>query len=272
MSAFVTRRTVPVVILEGNRMSNELSKGRLVDESITEFMAKLGSGDPTPGGGAAAALSSAMGASLLMMVANHTIGKAKYAADEPLNIKVRDEAEVLRGRFLEGVDKDAEAFLKVSAAFGMGRSFSDIQIDRVSAVIEELRAKGYHVDDIDEDEGLTAEIMDQIEDGLKAARSAAIGEASVEAAEAPLAVMRDSVAALRLAASLPGHSNPNLLSDVLVAAHCFQSGLISAGYNVSANIPAIKKRDTALADKIKKESTDLLNDGAMLADSILHAE
>ena len=43
--------------------------------SIEEYIERLGSGSPTPGGGAAAALTSAQGAALIMMVANHTIGQ-----------------------------------------------------------------------------------------------------------------------------------------------------------------------------------------------------
>ena len=239
------------------------------NDSVKEFLVKLGSGEPTPGGGAAASLSSAMGASLLMMVANHTIGKAKYAEFEQLNIRIRDEAEVLLGRFIEGMDNDAEAFTKVSAAFGMPRKFSDIQVDRVSAVIEELRAAGRDIQDIDEEEGMTPELMDQIESGLKAVRSASIGEASVAAAKAPLAVMEDSVAALRLAVNMPGSSNANLLSDVLVATHCLSSGLLSAFYNVEANLPAIQRRDAALAQEMVDKAGALIMEGETLAAEVM---
>ena len=41
----------------------------LVDKSVTELLDAFSSSDPTPGGGSAAALASAIGASLLMMVA-----------------------------------------------------------------------------------------------------------------------------------------------------------------------------------------------------------
>lgn len=237
-------------------------------DSITGFLEKLGSGAPTPGGGAAAALSSAQGASLLMMVANHTIGKARYSEFEDLNTIVRDEAEVLRDRFIKGIDNDAEAFLKVSKAFGMPKSFSDIQIDRVSAAIEELRAAGAEISDIDEEEGMTAELMDQIEEGLIKVRSDAIGRASVEAAEAPLSIMEDSLTALRLAGSMKGRSNPNLESDILVAALCLQAGLISAGFNVDANLPAIRKRDPQLAQSMESRAESMRAEAARLTREI----
>ena len=164
--------------------------------NIEDYLQQLGSGAPTPGGGAAAALTSAQGAALIMMVANHTIGKPKYAEFEELNKDILAEAEVLLGRLMDGIDNDAEAFGKVSAAYALPRQFSDIQIDRVSAEIERLRNEGHSIDDINE-EGMTAEIMDQIEDALKADRQAEIAKTSVEAAEAPLAVMEDSLSALR---------------------------------------------------------------------------
>ena len=239
------------------------------NDSVKEFLVKLGSGEPTPGGGAAASLSSAMGASLLMMVANHTIGKAKYAEYEELNKRVRGEAELLLERFIAGMDRDAEAFKAVSGAFGMPRAFSDIQVDRVSAVIEELRSAGCEVSDIDAEEGMTPELMDQIESGLKAVRSAEIGKASIATAEAPLAVMEDSAKGLALAVEMPGCSNANLLSDVLVATHCFSSGLLSAYYNVEANLPAIRRRDAELAEELLDKAGSLIIRGQELAEEVM---
>ena len=134
-----------------------------------------------------------------MMVANHTIGKAKYAEFEELNTFILEEAESLLGTLEDGMDRDAKAFGRVSVAYALPRLFSDIQIDRVSAEIDRLRSEGHIIDDINE-EGMTEEIMDQIENALKADRQAEISAASVEAAEAPLSLMEDSLSALRLAA------------------------------------------------------------------------
>ena len=92
------------------------------DISIEEYLKRLGSGDPTPGGGAAAALTSAQGAALIMMVANHTIGKPKYAEFEELNKDILSEAEVLLGSLTEGIDNDAIAFGKVSAAYALPKT------------------------------------------------------------------------------------------------------------------------------------------------------
>ncbi len=225
--------------------------------SIEEYLKRLGSGAPTPGGGAAAALTSAQGAALIMMVANHTIGKPKYAEFEELNKDILSEAEVLLGSLTEGIDNDAEAFGKVSEAYALPRLFSDIQVDRVSAEIKRLRAEGHTIDEIDED-GMTVEIMDQIEEALKEDRQAAIASVSVLAAEAPLMVMEDSLAALRLAATLKGRSNKMLESDIYVAARCLDAGIRSASYNVEANLPAIAKADPALAAEMRSHATDII--------------
>ena len=231
------------------------------DLSIEEYLKRLGSGAPTPGGGAAAALTSAQGAALIMMVANHTIGKPKYAEFEELNKDILSEAEVLLGSLTDGIENDAEAFGKVSEAYALPRSFSDIQIDRVSAEIKRLRAEGHTIDDIDED-GMTVEIMDQIEEALREDRQAAISSVSVLAAEAPLMVMEDSLAALRLAATLKGRSNRMLESDIYVAARCLDAGIRSASYNVEANLPAITKADPALASEMRQHAAEIISAAA----------
>lgn len=238
------------------------------DIKICDFLERLGSGAPTPGGGAAAALSSAQGAALIMMVANHTIGKPKYAEFEELNKDILAEAEGLMVRLTEGMDRDAEAFGKVSDAYGLPRRFSDIQIDRVSAEIERLRSKGYTVDDIDE-EGMTPEIMDQIEDALKADRQAVIAEVSVDAAEAPLALMEDSLSALRLAATMKGRSNKMLESDIYVAALSLAAGIRSANFNVDANLPAIERADPARASSMRLRAEEILIETERLLSDIL---
>jgi formiminotetrahydrofolate cyclodeaminase len=264
---------IKIILIEQGWMEigmnrNEILKMELAGLSVGEFLERLGSGDPTPGGGAAASLSAAMGAALLMMVANHTIGKERYAEYEQLNIEVRDNAAELRTRFIEGIDRDAEAFLNVSAAFGMPKSLADIEMDRVSAKIAELSKTDEALAAADMSEGLTEENMELIENALKAARSAAIGEASIAAAEAPLAVMEDCVLALRLAQRQLDHSNPNLKSDILVAALNLQSGLTSAGFNVDANIPAIKRRDQETASRLSNRADELRMEASKLVTEI----
>lgn len=86
---------------------------------IGEYLEQLGSAEPTPGGGAAAALVSAQGAALIKMVANLTIGKEKYAEHEELCRGVLSEAEEICERLSSGMDRDAAAFGNVGAAYSL---------------------------------------------------------------------------------------------------------------------------------------------------------
>ena len=103
------------------------------DISIEDYLKRLGSGEPTPGGGAAAALTSAQGAALIMMVANHTKGKPKYAEFEELNKDILSEAEVLLGSLADGIDNDAAAFGKVSAAYALPKTNEEKRSAAISA-------------------------------------------------------------------------------------------------------------------------------------------
>lgn len=183
----------------------EIMAEKLVNTEISEYIEVLSSEAPAPGGGAVAALTAAQGAALIMMVANLTIGKKKYAEYEELNIGARDEARTYLEQLMRGVDEDKEAFEQVSKAYSMAKQT----------------------------------------DSEKAARREAIAIASVGAADAPLKLMRAGVCALRLAADMIGKSNANLVSDLYVAALNLNAGVQAASYNVAANIPYIADRELA---------------------------
>ena len=197
-----------------------------------------------------------------------TIGKPKYAEFEELNTFILEEAKELLEKLEAGMDRDAKAFGRVSDAYALPRLFSDIQIDRVSAEIDRLRAEGHTIDDINED-GMTEEIMDQIENALKADRQAEISAASEEAAEAPLALMEDSLSALRLAATMKGRSNRMLESDIYVAALSLAAGIRSANFNVEANLPAIEKADPEAASSIRLRSAGILAETDTIINGLL---
>lgn len=101
----------------------ELSRGcsdmRLVDMTVGEFVAKLASAAPTPGGGGTAALCGALGTALGAMVGFLTVGKAKYAAVESEIKELIEKSERIRARLVELVDGDAEAFAPLAAAYAL---------------------------------------------------------------------------------------------------------------------------------------------------------
>ena len=80
------------------------------DQNIQDFLEELSSKSPTPGGGAVAALSGAMAASLVEMVLNIT-------KDEQLRTKNLNKGRKLRTELLKLADEDVAAFDEVMAAY-----------------------------------------------------------------------------------------------------------------------------------------------------------
>lgn len=97
-------------------------ENKLISNSCERFTSRLSSSDAVPGGGGAAALAGALGASLCAMAANLTAGKKKYAEHEEKIQRVIKEADALRLSFLELVDLDAQAFLPLSKAYGIDKN------------------------------------------------------------------------------------------------------------------------------------------------------
>jgi formiminotetrahydrofolate cyclodeaminase len=80
------------------------------DKSIKEYLNDLAARMPAPGGGSAAALNAAMGAALISMSVNFTLGKPKYIEYEAELKDMLDKSEKLREQFLSMVDSDVVAY------------------------------------------------------------------------------------------------------------------------------------------------------------------
>jgi formiminotetrahydrofolate cyclodeaminase len=191
--------------------------------TIKDFTAKLASDAPAPGGGSAAALSGALGAALVSMVCNLTVGKPKYAPHEALVRDVLAKSGELMEKLLEAIQKDTDAFDAVIAAFGLPKET----------------------------------------DAQKAERSAAIQAAYKTAVASPEATAEYCLAVMRLAESLPGKSNVNAASDLTVGATQACAGLKGALANVQINLPSIKDaayvaEKRAWAERAEKEAGELL--------------
>ena len=173
---------------------------KLVDMTVKDYLDLLKSDAPAPGGGSVSALSAAQGVGLVAMVADLTIGREKYAEYEEVCKVAKEEALKLYSAFIEGIDKDTEAFNKVSAAYKLPKNT----------------------------------------DEEKAARSAAIREANVGATEVPFETVKLCLAGLKVTETMVGKSNPNAASDLGVAALNLLSGIRGAWLNVKINLPGIK--------------------------------
>ena len=171
--------------------------------SLTAFLDDLASSSPAPGGGAVAALAGALGAALTAMVCNLTIGKKKYADVEEELKPVRTSAEELRSTFTQLVERDTLAFQKVIEAYGLPKD-SDPQ---------------------------------------KALRSAAVTEATKEAALVPLEVMKHCIDALALAQQVASKGNSSSISDAGVSALMLHAACEGAALNVKINLGTLSDSD-----------------------------
>jgi len=96
-----------------NRITKEL-EGDFTPSAILE---KISEGAPTPGGGSAAALAGALGAALVEMVSQLTIGRKKYQQFQEEAEQLLVEAKELRSELTLGIAADADAFDQLMAAW-----------------------------------------------------------------------------------------------------------------------------------------------------------
>lgn len=189
-----------------------MAEGGLSALTIDEFLQQLASGAPTPGGGAASSLAGALGAALVSMVCNLTVGRERYADTEAEVLVIREEATALLDRLQRGIDEDAAAYDAVMSTYRLPRAT----------------------------------------DEEKAARTAAIQEATYEAALTPLALAEASAAVIDLAERALGKTNPNVASDLAVAALLGVAGLDGCAANVEINVSALRDegRKSELASRL----------------------
>ncbi len=172
----------------------------LAEKTITGFMDELASSAPAPGGGSVAALAGAMGAALVSMVCNLTIGKKKYADVEEEIKAILEQSEALRRELLALLEEDVAAYTRVSEAMKMPRETEE----------------------------------------QKAIREKALEEALKQATEVPLRVAEVCVRVMDLCRPVAEKGNVNAVSDAGVAVVMAEAGLRSAALNVLINLGWLK--------------------------------
>jgi formiminotetrahydrofolate cyclodeaminase len=88
-------------------------------KDFEEMLSAISSKSPAPGGGSVSALAGAMGASLVSMVSNLTIGRNKYSDVEDEMKQILVEADTMKKELMVLYQNDIEAFNKVMTAFRM---------------------------------------------------------------------------------------------------------------------------------------------------------
>ena len=175
----------------------------LTEKTVVRFLDELASQSPAPGGGSAAALAGAVGSALTSMVCRLTIGKKKYADVEKEMAALLGRSEDLRRRFTVLIDLDTTAFKKVMEAYSLPKESDD----------------------------------------QNALRSAAIQEATKEAALVPLEVMKHAIDSMALAKVVAGKGNTNSVSDAGVSGLMLLAACESAALNVEINLNSIDDTD-----------------------------
>lgn len=111
-----------------------------IEKPMIVFLDRLASRSPEPGGGSVAALVAALGAALVSMVGNLTLGKEKYASVQAEIEELLKASEQVRSELQDLLQQDTEVYAGVSAAFKMPRDTEEEKEARRVKVQEGLKA------------------------------------------------------------------------------------------------------------------------------------
>ena len=174
--------------------------------TVKAFAEELASNSPAPGGGSAAALAASLGSALGSMVFNLTIGKKIYKEYEEETkksiLKALDETNINKAEFLDLMEKDAEEFLELMAAFKLPKNTEE----------------------------------------EKAIRNEKIEEGYVKALQVPLTVAEKSYEVYKYIELAATYGNKNAISDAGVAALLLQTAIESAVLNVKINLSGVNDK------------------------------
>ena len=195
--------------------------------TLAELLDAFASSQPVPGGGSAAALAGAVGASLLIMVAG--LPKTRHGTDEERTALTAAAARLrpLREELAALIERDSEAYTSVMNAYRLPKS-SDVE---------------------------------------QATRSQAIDEAMRAATEAPMATIRACERAMREAEIIATSGAASASSDVAVGIELLKTAARGAGLNVDTNLAAVKdaeyvKRISQEQRDLEQAVEDLLPSGS----------
>jgi len=169
---------------------------RLTDKPVSRFLDALASSAPAPGGGSVAALSGALGAALVSMVCNLTVGKKKYADVEQDIKAILEKSESLRHKLADLLQADVQAYTAVSQAMKMPRATEEEKVARAETLQKALKG----------------------------------------ATEVPLQIAEACVEVIALCQPAAEKGNKNAVSDAGVAILMAEAGLRSAALNILINL------------------------------------
>lgn len=166
---------------------------------VQGFIAAVSAPTATPGGGSVSALAGSLAAALGEMVCALSLKRRSYEAHFPTLEAVQIRLQNLRNHLTENIDRDAQSYTSVMAAFKMPRDDPEQQ----------------------------------------RARSLAIEEASKGASEIPLQTAQMAAQVGRLLATLPGITIPQAASDLKVAELMAETAVCGSVENVRVNLTSV---------------------------------
>ena len=186
--------------------------------TIADFLRKLASEEPVPGGGSVAALSGSLGASLIVMYCKIGMHKKGITGDDQEVLqKIITEASAYEQRMTRLITDDSLAYGEVMDAFKLPKTTE-----------EETKN-----------------------------RQQAIQKAFKKAVEAPLQTLIACVECLYLVGEAAPFGNPSAFSDLKVGKFLCEAGARGALENIEINVPSIKdpeylKQLEAKVNKLKE--------------------
>jgi formiminotetrahydrofolate cyclodeaminase len=193
-------------------------KMKLSTVTCEEFVAKLASKEPVPGGGGVAALVGALGSALGSMVGNYSIGKKKFLGMEAKHQEIIDKSCELYKKLLALIDEDAENFKPLSKAYGMPKDTPEQQAEKEKVLQKCL----------------------------------------IVAASGPIKMVEYIYEAIMLQEELVDISTKIIISDVGCGVQFLKAAIYSAKLNVDVNLNSIKdeKFVNETRDRINKLVND----------------
>jgi methenyltetrahydrofolate cyclohydrolase len=199
-----------------------MSDDRLPQLNLEDFLRRLSTRDPVPGGGTASALAGAMGAALVHMVVELTAGRASEDAHEAGLAEIRGAAAAWQSELLNLAELDANAYDAVVRARRLPR---DTEREAVSRRVQ-------------------------------------VHAATRHATQVPLEVVRGAGEVLGLAERLAPIGHRNAISDVGVAGLLAVAAMRGATLNVRINLPSLAADDPLREEAPRRlaEALDALDD------------
>jgi len=181
----------------------------LTDKPVTTFLDELASNAPAPGGGSVTALSGALGAALISMVCNLTVGKKRYADVQDDIEALLAQSEALRQELTDLLEEDVKAYTAYSVSAKMPRDTEEEKAERTKAMQAALKV----------------------------------------ATDVPLRIAEAAIKVMDLCMPSAEKGNKWAVSDAGVAVLMAEAALRSAALNVLINLGTIKDQDFVAAKR-----------------------